>query len=137
MFIRNLDVRTLVERVIERVCEERLDTDFCQEAFDTYIDIIFDSVRAEGTNSTYACQRAALCPYTFNSELLNSTLDRILEGKPAQNITTPSNQSTYTILHLTDVHLDFLYQEVVVQEDYLNSFEGDQCTLWRFLVLSC
>jgi len=74
---------------------------------------IYSAINAPNVNSTWACQRLAMCPYLINNDTLNPYLDDVLQGKPAaSSIPVAANRSTYQILHMTDIHIDFQYQEV-------------------------
>ena len=53
-----------------------------------------------------------MCPYNTNNNTLNPYVDDVLQDKPATNIPNASNSSTYLVLHMTDLHIDFHYEAV-------------------------
>jgi hypothetical protein len=82
-------------------------------------------------NSTHICQRILFCPRTDHKEFVKDYVEEVLKDKPATNIPTPTKRSTYTVLHLTDPHLDLQYQEVISKKKY---FETNHCKgIQRFL----
>jgi len=99
--------------VLENICRTRMDSTFCSETIKTYGDIVLDSIKFEGASSNSVCQKFAMCPYTIDQNALDSYVQDVLQGKPAPNVSTPTNRSTYTVLHVSDIHIDYLYQEVI------------------------
>ena len=77
-----------------------------------FIGGIYDSIVDPTVNSTYACQRLAMCPYTINNDTLNPYVQEVLQDKPPTNIPNATGRETYFVLHMTDLHIDFNYQEV-------------------------
>jgi len=75
---------------------------------------MFAAINEPHVNSTWTCQRLAMCPYLINNDTLNPFVADVLQGKPDASNTTAasSNRSTYQVLHMTDIHIDFQYQEV-------------------------
>ncbi len=63
-------------------------------------------------NSTWACQRLSLCPYPINNDTLTPYVQEVLQDKPPTNISNATGRATYQVLHMTDLHIDFNYQEV-------------------------
>ena len=102
--------------VFFKLCEEFFDSKYCGEAVQDVITSLFASIINPAVNSTWACQRLAMCPYLINTDTLNPYVDDVLQGKPTTVIPTEApaaNRSTYQVLHMTDIHIDFKYQEVL------------------------
>jgi len=97
--------------VIDIICKHNVNSTICTDAVHSYIGEIYDNIVDPSVNSTYACQRLAMCPYTINNDTLNPYVDDVLKDKPDTNIPTASNRSTYQVLQMTDLHIDFHYQE--------------------------
>ena len=93
-------------------CDEFFDSKFCTDAVQDLITQIYDSITLPAVNSTWACQRLSFCPYTVNNDTLNPYVASVLQDKPETNIPPATNRSTYQVLHMTDIHIDFKYQEV-------------------------
>jgi len=74
---------------------------------------LYGALTDPNVNSTWACQRLSFCPYLVNTDTLNPYVDDVLQNKPETNYQPAANQSTYQVLHMTDIHLDFAYQEVL------------------------
>ena len=98
--------------VLTIICKNNVNSTICTDAVQTFLGEIYDAVVDPNVNSTYACQRLAMCPFNINNDTLNPYVDNVLQGKPATNIPKASNRSTYQVLHMTDLHIDFHYQEV-------------------------
>ena len=94
------------------LCGAHFDTKYCSEAVADGITGLYNAITDPSVNSTWACQKLAMCPYLINYDTLNPYVDDVLKDKPATNIPTATNRSTYQVLHMTDIHIDFLYQEV-------------------------
>ena len=94
------------------VCDEFFGSQFCSDATEDLISSIYESITNPAVNSTWACQRLAMCPYLVNNDTLNPFVDDVLQNKPENDIPAAANRSTYQVLHMTDIHLDFSYQEV-------------------------
>ena len=94
------------------ICKNNLNSTICTDAVQSFLGEIYDAIVDSSVNSTYACQRLAMCPYNTNNDTLNPYVDDVLQDKPATNIPNASNSSsTYLVLHMTDLHIDFHYQE--------------------------
>ena len=95
------------------ICEEHFSSTYCSDAVKELVTSMFLAINEPHVNSTWACQRLAMCPYLINNDTLNPYLDDVLHGKPAAaSIPVAANRSTYQVLHMTDIHIDFEYQEV-------------------------
>lgn len=105
-------VRDALKKAFEEVCERHIDATVCSEYVRSFGDIIIDSARFEGVSPLSVCQRYAMCPFPLDQDALNTYVAGVLQGKPAVNATVPTGRSTYRVLHITDIHTDFLYQEV-------------------------
>lgn len=99
------------------ICEEHFSSTYCSDAVRDLFTSMFASINEPHVNSTWTCQRLAMCPYLINNDTLNPFLDEVLQGKPAtvNTTTAPANRSTYQVLHMTDIHIDFQYQEVMIE----------------------
>jgi len=93
------------------ICKAYVNSTICTEAVRTFVGQIYDSIIIPSVNSTYACQRLAMCPYNINNDTLNPYVQEILQDKPTTNIPTATRRSTYQVMHMTDLHIDFSYQE--------------------------
>ncbi len=101
------------------ICDEFFGSQFCSDASRELISGIYESITDPAVNSTWACQRLAMCPYLVNNDTLNPFVDDVLQNKPEADIPAAANRSTYQVLHMTDIHLDFSYQEVIIAEYFL------------------
>ncbi len=97
------------------ICEEFFSETYCSDAVNGLVTDMFLAINEPHVNSTWACQRLAFCPYLINTDTLNPYVDDVLQDKPAEvnNTEAPANRSTYQVLHMTDIHIDFKYQEVI------------------------
>jgi len=98
--------------VLDIICKNNLNSTICTDAVQSFLGEIYDAIVDPSVNSTYACQRLAMCPYNTNNNTLNPYVDDVLQDKPATNIPNASNSSTYLVLHMTDLHIDFHYEAV-------------------------
>jgi len=107
------------------LCGQYFDTKYCSEAVGDFVTSVYNSVTEPYVNATWACQKLALCPYTINYETLDPYVRDVLRDKPETNIPTATNQSTYFVLHMTDIHIDFLYQEVTFYDKRIWQFDRE------------
>jgi len=114
--LKSIVIQNIVKEALERICRSRMDSTFCSDYIKTFGDIILDSIVFEGVNNTVVCQKFAMCPYTFDRNALDAYVQDVLQGKPAPNVPAPTNRSTYSILHVSDIHIDFFYQEVRIYD---------------------
>jgi len=54
-----------------------------------------------------------MCPKTIKHDHLNQYVKEVLKDKPVRNNINPTKKSTYTILQLSDPHVDLEYKEVI------------------------
>jgi len=105
-------VRDAVEDVFNYLCKKHVNATFCTDAVKNFIGGIYDSIVDPTVNSTYACQRLSFCPFPINNDTLTPYVQEVLQDKPPTNISNATGRATYQVLHMTDLHIDFNYQEV-------------------------
>jgi len=98
---------------VKSQCEAKVsDSSLCDGLINTYGDVVYGSIMDLDATPLEVCQGLSFCPAPINQTELDEYIQTILEDRPDDNIPTPSGQSTYNVLHLTDVHIDLLYKEV-------------------------
>ena len=97
---------------VKSQCEAKASADLCGGLIGAYADVVYGSIQDLDATPVEVCEGLSFCPKQINQTELDAYIQTILEDRPDDNIPTPSGQSTYTVLHLTDVHIDLLYQEV-------------------------
>lgn len=59
-----------------------------------------------------------MCPKTYEVDHLKEYVKEVLKDKPAKSDIKPSKKSTYTILQLSDPHVDLEYKAVILKTFY-------------------
>ena len=84
----------------------------CEETISTFGDIVFESALDRALKPKQVCEGLAMCPKTTHYERVRDYAKEILKDKPAQKEIKPTKKSTYTVLQLSDPHVDFEYKIV-------------------------
>lgn len=53
-----------------------------------------------------------MCPKTSHREHIQEYVKEVLRDKPPTIYPTPTKKSTYTVMHVTDPHIDLQYEVV-------------------------
>ena len=103
-----------MERLAENYCEKKLNATVCVEAVQRYGEVVWEALINRTFDAYHACERFHLCEKTTHKEQLKAYVEEVMADKPATKIPTPTKKSTYTILQMTDPHIDLDYVEVKI-----------------------
>jgi len=105
--------KKLMENAASHICEKKMKMSqtVCQQAIQSYADIVFEVLVDRTINAEHVCEKIAMCPQTRDRTRLRDYVKDVLADKPKTKYPTPSNKGTYTILQLSDPHVDLLYAE--------------------------
>mmetsp|Transcript_1229 Transcript_1229/g.1109 ORF Transcript_1229/g.1109 Transcript_1229/m.1109 type:complete len:164 (+) Transcript_1229:168-659(+) len=83
----------------------------CPEMIDEMADIVVDSYAEHIFRPHYTCGKLGYCAKDYKVLNLTDYINETLYDKPNKTLPTPSGKDTYTILHISDIHLDLNYTE--------------------------
>lgn len=106
-------IRKLIENVAASICEKKMKMSetVCHQAIQSYGDIVFETILDRTIEPGHVCEKIAMCPETRDRTRLRDYVKEVLADKPKTKYPTPSKKGTYTILQLSDPHVDLLYAE--------------------------
>lgn len=102
----------LIKNYAETACEKKQQKKVCEGAINSYAEEVFEILLDRTIRPDRICQRFALCPRTIERDRLKDFVKETLKDKPARKVTKPTGKGTYTVLQLSDPHVDLLYKEV-------------------------
>lgn len=102
----------ILETVIEFVCSQHLNKSVCVGAITSFGNVLLEALYNKILSPYNICEHFFMCPKTSYRDRLKDYVKDVLKDKPATNIPTPTKKSTYTIMHVTDPHIDLEYEEV-------------------------
>lgn len=105
-------ILALFETAVVAMCQKHTNISVCLGFVTSYGHIIFDAIYDRMITPSYLCENLFMCPKTDNRDHLKEYVQDVLKDKPEKDIPTPTKKSTYTILHLTDPHIDLQYEAV-------------------------
>lgn len=97
------------------LCSIGLDFKICKAAIDLYSPTIIDSLIEHYLDAEYLCTKSHICKVSHYIELDPDDYAReLLKDKPqSMKPVIDPNGKTLKILHVTDIHTDLLYLEVI------------------------
>ena len=106
---------TLLNEFLSLMCSTILDFSICKKAVDLYSPTVVDALTEHYLDAEFLCTKSYMCKYSHFQELNADDYAReLLKDKP--NVTKGFNiitgNSTFKVLHVTDIHTDMLYNEV-------------------------
>jgi sphingomyelin phosphodiesterase len=104
-------VQKLIEKVADYACRTKMSKTVCAEAIQSYGDLVFDTLLDRTVDPQRVCQKLAMCPHTRERTRLKDYVKEVLKDKPETNRPKPTHKGTYTVLQLSDPHVDLLYAE--------------------------
>ena len=79
----------------------------------TFGDIVYASIVDRFIKPYRVCENLSMCPRVTQKDELKKYVQEVLKDKPDREILTPTGKSTYTILQISDPHIDLNYVEVM------------------------
>jgi hypothetical protein len=86
--------------------------DVCFGTIDLMTDPVMDNLAKKLRNKDYMCGLIGkFCPTTYKYEDFDNYTKTKLAGKPAKKESKPTGKSNFKIITISDIHIEFLYQE--------------------------
>jgi hypothetical protein len=97
------------------LCSIKLDYNICKAAIYLYSPTIIDSLIEHYLDAEVICTKTHICKNAHFIELNSDDYAReLLKDKPKKgNLVLKESNSSIKILHVTDIHTDLLYKEVI------------------------
>lgn len=98
--------------LFEYVCKYVVDESICKGVTEEFGVVLIESLLNKVFNPINFCNLHDYCTdYTEQRLSIKDFAKRVLKDKPVPHIKEPTNWSNYSILHLTDTHIDLQYQQ--------------------------
>lgn len=106
------NVQDYVEGLIVDVCSWVMEPSVCSGLVYTFADIVIDTVGNHYLTPDVVCWKLHMCPSPpFILTNLTTVIEDILADSPAVLPLPPPGNETWKVLHVTDMHVDLLYEE--------------------------
>jgi len=103
-----------VEKFIELICHAIEGKKVCQGIFGEYAAEFVKNLFKKIFNPVEVCGTIGFCKNVYHVSDFQDYLKDVLADKPNKTIPQPTLKGKYKILHLTDLHIDFEYEEVFI-----------------------
>jgi len=104
-------IRDFVNKMVLAACEKHKSVQVCTEGMETFGDIVYASIVDRFIKPYRVCENLSMCPRTTQKDDLKKYVEEVLKDKPDREILAPTKKSTYTILQISDPHIDLNYVE--------------------------
>ncbi len=106
---------TLLNEVLGLLCSVAVEYRVCRNAIYLYSPEIYDSLLEHYLDAEFICTKTRLCKVSHYIELDPDDYARtLLKDKPETAILIPNEKAKkLKFLHVTDIHTDLLYKEVI------------------------
>lgn len=106
---------TFFTEMLSLLCTIGLSHNICHQAIDLYAPIVVDSLIEHYLDAEFICSKTHICKMSHFIELNPDDYARdLLKDKPPKALLkVDENAPVLKILHLTDLHTDLLYEEVI------------------------
>ena len=94
-------------------CLKTYNRTVCVETIKAFGHIVFESALDRLLKPRNVCEGLAMCPRTIEVDHLKDYVKKVLQDKPPAQETKPTKKSTYTVLQLSDPHVDLEYKIVI------------------------
>ena len=92
-------------------CEKHKSVEVCTQGLQTFGDVVYSSVIDRLIKPYRVCENLSMCPRTTQKDSLKKYVEEVLKDKPDRETLKPTHKSTYTILQISDPHIDLEYAE--------------------------
>jgi sphingomyelin phosphodiesterase len=86
-----------------------LNSSLCSGFLERWTTVIWDALMGRYHKPDVACAKMQFCPYDYEILSLESYIEDILKDAPNKKPPTPTKTSSYNVLHITDLHVDYTY----------------------------
>jgi hypothetical protein len=106
----------VINEFMALLCSIAVDYSVCKQAINLYAPIVIYSIVEHYLDAEYICSSKIICKFAHYQELnADDYANRVLADKP-DNVkpVLDENAPTLKVLHVTDIHTDMFYDEVIV-----------------------
>lgn len=101
-----------VKQVLNFVCGYILDKSVCGDYVGRYAEAFYTSLISKNLDEDFICSLFELCTYNYEKLNADDFASRILKDKPKTPVIPQyPSEKTLKVVHLTDMHVDPMYQE--------------------------
>lgn len=93
-------------------CSAFISENVCYGYFLQYSKELVKNIFKKVFNPIEFCGSIGFCKDSYHVLDFNDYLKDVLANKPNKTTPQPTYKSKYKVLHLSDIHIDFLYEEV-------------------------
>lgn len=101
----------IVDLIAFEVCKQGQDAEVCSGVLEYLVPIYATTIFKRLFDPTKACPALHMCEPFYKVWPLKQFIDDTLKDRPNKTTPKPTRRANHTVLHLTDSHLDLLYQE--------------------------
>lgn len=109
---------TILNEFLSLLCSFKLQHSICREAINNFSPILIESLIERYLDAEFICTNTYMCQNIHFKELNpDEYAKNLLKDKPIiklQTIEFNNSSSTLKVLHVTDIHTDLLYTEVIL-----------------------
>jgi hypothetical protein len=101
--------------IAQEICTNMVGVEpfLCEQAIGVFAPVVMQAVAVRAFSPERACRNLLVCKQDWERETLKQYIDEVLADKPNTTIPKPTGRATYKAMHMSDLHVDLFYEEVM------------------------
>lgn len=114
LFLENPSMKDFAYPIAVKVCDKLVTKSYgndsiCPGMIDRFIQVTIDDYAVDYFRPHFTCNKLEYCAPDFEYEDVNAWINSTLADKPQKEMAVATGDSTYQMLHITDMHIDLGY----------------------------